>query len=258
MSMCQSRREERARGDIALDRNVYRLYFVCIINKQNKNGFDSPVAAVRIGTERGFAVNRAEEWWRREAIYQIYPRSFQDTNGDGVGDLQGVIRRLDYLRWLGVGGIWLSPIFTSPMVDFGYDVADYCDIDPAFGSLADFDELIIQAHRRDMKVILDFVPNHTSDRHRWFLESRSDRANPLRDRYIWKDAEPDGSPPNNWLCISTGESAWVWDERTGQYFLATFTPNQPDLNWRSDATRRAMHDVLRFGWSAARTDFGWI
>ncbi len=191
-------------------------------------------------------MNRTREWWRREAIYQIYPRSFQDTNGDGVGDLSGVVRRLDYLRWLGVGGVWLSPIFTSPMVDFGYDVADYCDIDPVFGSLADFDELVSQAHRRDMKIILDFVPNHTSDQHRWFLESRSDRENPFRDRYIWKDAKPDGSPPTNWLCISTGESAWVWDERTEQYFLATFTPNQPDLNWRNEATRRAMHDVLRF------------
>lgn len=191
-------------------------------------------------------MNRAKEWWKHEAIYQIYPRSFQDTNGDGVGDLRGVTRRLDYLRWLGVGGIWLSPIFTSPMVDFGYDVADYCTIDPVFGTLDDFDRLVAEAHRRDLKIILDFVPNHTSDRHRWFIESRSDRKSPFRDRYIWKDAEPDGSPPNNWLCISTGESAWVWDEGTEQYFLATFTPNQPDLNWRNEATRRAMHDVLRF------------
>src|SRR5512134_1110757 len=137
-------------------------------------------------------------WWRDGVVYQIYPRSFQDANGDGVGDLDGVRRRLDHLAWLGADAIWLSPFYPSPMADFGYDVADYCDVDPLFGSLADFDRLVAEAHKRGMKVVIDWVPNHTSDRHPWFSESRSSRENPKRDWYIWRDGRPAGRPPNGW------------------------------------------------------------
>ena len=138
-------------------------------------------------------------WWKRGIVYQIYPRSFQDTNGDGIGDLPGIRRRLDYLAWLGVDAVWISPIFPSPMADFGYDVADYCGIDPIFGTLNDFHRLVAEVHARGLKLILDFVPNHTSDQHSWFQESRSSRTNPKRDWYIWRDPAPDGGPPNNWL-----------------------------------------------------------
>ena len=138
-------------------------------------------------------------WWKHGVVYQVYPRSFQDTNGDGVGDLKGISERLDYLAWLGVDAIWISPIYPSPMADFGYDVSDYCNIDPLFGSLDDFDRLVAEAHAHKIKIVLDFVPNHTSERHPWFLESRASRVNPKRDWYIWRDGKPDGSPPNNWL-----------------------------------------------------------
>lgn len=189
-------------------------------------------------------------WWKYGVIYQIYPRSFMDSNCDGVGDLQGVIEKMDYLNdgtknSLGVDALWLSPIFPSPMADFGYDVADYCNIDPLFGNLADFDRLVAEAHRRNMKVILDYVPNHTSDRHPWFVESRSDRKNPKRDWYIWRDAKPDGSLPNNWGS-AFGGPAWEWDERTGQYYLHSFLKEQPELNWRNVEVKNAMLDVLRF------------
>lgn len=185
-------------------------------------------------------------WWQRGIVYQIYPRSFQDSNGDGIGDLAGVIRRLDYLaETLKVDSIWLSPFYPSPMADFGYDVSNYVDVDPIFGDLPTFDRLVAEAHRRDIKVIVDFVPNHTSDRHPWFIESRSSRDNPKRDWYIWADARPDGSPPNNWLS-NFGGRAWTWDEQTGQYYLHSFLKEQPDINWRNPEARKAMLDVLRF------------
>ncbi len=185
------------------------------------------------------------EWWQRGIIYQIYPRSFMDSNGDGVGDLPGIGARLDYLQWLGIDALWLSPIFPSPMADFGYDVSNYTDVDPIFGTLADMDRLIAEAHGRGLKVMLDFVPNHTSGQHPWFLESRSSRNNPKRDWYIWRDAKPGGAPPNNWLSVFGG-SAWQWDERTGQYYYHAFLKEQPDLNWRNPEVRKAMTDVLRF------------
>lgn len=184
-------------------------------------------------------------WWQHGIIYQIYPRSFQDSNGDGIGDLQGITAQLDYLTWLGIDAIWLSPFYPSPMADFGYDITDHTDVDPLFGDLATFDELIQQAHQRDLKVIVDFVPNHTSDEHPWFLASRSSRQNPKRDWYVWADPKPDGSPPSNWLS-TMGGSAWEWDASTGQYYLHTFLKKQPDLNWRNPAVKAAMFDVVRF------------
>jgi alpha-glucosidase len=184
-------------------------------------------------------------WWQREIIYQIYPRSFMDSNGDGTGDLRGITSRLDYLKWLGVGAIWISPIFPSPMADFGYDVSDYTDIHPLFGTLKDFDELLAEAHQRGIRVLLDYVPNHTSDQHPWFVESRASRENPRRDWYFWRDALPDGCTPNNWLS-AFGGSAWEWDEPTGQFYLHTYLKEQPDLNWRNPAVQAAMLNVLRF------------
>lgn len=199
-------------------------------------------------------------WWQRGIVYQIYPRSFQDTNGDGVGDLEGIRRRLDYLVWLGVDAIWISPIYPSPMADFGYDVADYCNIDPLFGSLGDFNALLTDAHARGLKVILDFVPNHTSDRHAWFIDSRSSRASAKRDWYIWRDGR-DGGPPNNWIS-HFGGPAWTCDEATGQYYLHSFLREQPDLNWRNPAVRAAMYDNLRFwlerGVDGFRVDVIWL
>jgi len=185
-------------------------------------------------------------WWQKGVVYQIYPRSFQDSNGDGVGDLPGITQRLDYLsNTLGVDAIWLSPIYPSPMHDFGYDVADYCDIHPLFGTLADFDRLLEETHKRGMKMILDLVPNHTSDEHPWFLESRSSRDNPKRDWYIWRDPAPDGDVPNNWLS-HFGGPAWTRDEKTGQYYLHQFVRQQPDLNYRNPDVLRAMLDSMRF------------
>jgi alpha-glucosidase len=200
------------------------------------------------------------EWWQTGVIYQIYPRSFADSNGDGVGDLRGILRRLDYVQWLGVDAIWLSPIYPSPMKDFGYDISDYCDIHPLFGSLADFDTLVAEAHRRGLRVIVDFVPNHTSDQHPWFAESRSSRTSPKRDWYIWRDPAPGGGPPNNWLS-NFGGPAWRFDEHTGQYYYHAFLKEQPDLNWRNPRLRAAMHDVLRFwlerGVDGFRVDVIW-
>jgi alpha-glucosidase len=191
------------------------------------------------------ALSSPHPWWEHGVIYQIYPRSFQDSNADGVGDLAGIEARLDYVACLGVDAVWLSPIFPSPMADFGYDVADYRDIEPLFGDLAAFDSLVTAAHARGLKIILDFVPNHSSDRHAWFVESRASRTNPKRDWYIWRDAKPDGSPPNNWTS-DFGGSSWEWDEATGQYYLHAFLSQQPDLNWRNPDVRAAMLDVLRF------------
>ncbi|KRA83988.1 alpha-amylase family glycosyl hydrolase [Altererythrobacter sp. Root672] len=184
-------------------------------------------------------------WWERGVVYQIYPRSFQDSDGDGVGDIRGIESRLDYIASLGVDAIWLSPIFPSPMSDFGYDISDYCGIEPMFGSLADFDRLLVATHARGLKLLLDFVPNHSSDRHPWFVESRSDRNNPKRDWYIWRDARTEGGPPNNWIS-DFGGSAWTWDEAREQYYLRAFLPQQPDLNWRNPEVKAAMLDVLRF------------
>lgn len=193
-------------------------------------------------------------------IYQIYPRSFQDSNGDGIGDLAGIRRRLDYVESLGVDAIWLSPIFPSPMADFGYDVADYCNVDPIFGDLEQFDALLAEAHRRGLKVLLDFVPNHSSDQHPWFLESRSSRDSAKRDWYIWRDPAPDGGPPNNWTS-DMGGPAWEFDQATGQYYLHAFLKEQADLNWRNPEVRTAMTDVLRFwfdrGVDGFRVDVLW-
>jgi alpha-glucosidase len=190
-------------------------------------------------------MRETHRWWQRGVIYQIYPRSFMDSNGDGVGDLPGVTSKLDYLQWLGVEAIWLSPIFPSPMADFGYDVADYTDVHPLFGTLADFDRLVAEAHRRGLKVILDYVLNHTSDQHPWFIASRSSRVHPQRDWYLWADPGPDGGPPNNWRSVFGG-SAWAWDAKTGQYYYHAYLQEQPDLNWRHPAVQAAMLDVLRF------------
>jgi alpha-glucosidase len=184
-------------------------------------------------------------WWESGVIYQIYPRSFQDSDGDGVGDLAGIAARLDYIAALGVDAIWLSPIFPSPMADFGYDVADYCQIEPVFGNLAAFDQLLTAIHARGLRLILDFVPNHSSDQHSWFKASRSSRDDPKRDWYIWRDSAPGGGPPNNWIS-DFGGSAWAWDHATGQYYLHAFLKEQPDLNWRNPEVRAAMMDVLRF------------
>ncbi len=184
-------------------------------------------------------------WWQKGIIYHIYPRSFQDADGDGVGDLEGIRRRLDYLDWLGVDALWLSPIYPSPMADFGYDVSNYTGIDPLFGTMEEFDALLEEAHARSLKIILDLVPNHTSDQHPWFKEARSSRDNPKRDWYIWKDPGPEGGLPNNWLSVFGGP-AWTFDEKTGQYYYHGFLKEQPDLNWRNPDVQEAMLDVMRF------------
>ncbi len=200
------------------------------------------------------------QWWQYGIIYQVYPRSLQDSNDDGVGDLQGIISRLDFLTWLGVKAIWISPIYPSPMADFGYDIADYENVHPLFGTLDDLDQLVSEVHARDMKVILDFVPNHTSDQHPWFIESRASRDNPKRDWYLWKDAADDGGPPNNWLA-AFGGTAWEWDENTQQYYYHAFLKEQPDLNWRNPEVQRAMMKVMRFwldrGIDGFRVDVMW-
>jgi alpha-glucosidase len=191
-------------------------------------------------------------WWQHGTIYQIYPRSFQDSNHDGIGDLRGIESRLDDLVQLGVDAIWISPIYPSPMADFGYDVADYTGIDPRFGTLEDFDSLLRATHDRGLKLLLDFVPNHSSDQHPWFVESRSSRDNPKRDWYLWRDPAADGSPPNNWIS-DFGGPAWEYDERTRQYYYHAFLKEQPDLNWRNPELRAAMLDVLHF-WFARGVD----
>ncbi len=189
------------------------------------------------------------KWWQRAVFYQIYPRSFMDSNGDGIGDIPGIIQKLDYLndgtpQSLGVDAIWFSPFFVSPQKDFGYDIADYCDIDPCYGTLEDFDHLVEECHKRGIRVMLDLVVNHTSDQHPWFLESRSSRDNPKRDWYIWRDGRGK-RPPNNWRSIFSG-SAWQWDELTGQWYLHSFLSEQADLNWTNPQVQEAIHDVIRF------------
>lgn len=199
-------------------------------------------------------------WWQSGILYQIYPRSFQDSNGDGVGDLRGIIQRLPYLCELGVDALWLSPVFPSPMEDFGYDISDYTGIDPLFGTLNDLDSLVTAAHARGLKVILDLVPNHTSNQHPWFVESRSSKDNPKRDWYIWRDGRGEGAPPNNWLS-EFGGSSWEFDARTGQYYYHAFLRSQPDLNWRNPEVRHAIHEVMRFwlqrGIDGFRVDVMW-
>ena len=193
-------------------------------------------------------------WWERGIVYQVYPRSFRDSDGDGTGDLRGILEKLDYLRWLGVDAVWISPVFPSPMADFGYDVADYCGIDPIFGTMADFDALLARAHQLGLKLILDFVPNHTSDQHPWFQASRN-RADGKADWYLWRGR------PNNWLA-NFGGSAWTWDPVRGQYYYHSFLPTQSDLNWRHPEVRSAMYDVLRFwldkGVDGFRVDVIWM
>jgi alpha-glucosidase len=205
-------------------------------------------------------IPNAARWWQRGVIYEIYVRSFCDSNGDGIGDLPGITSRLDYLRELGIAAFWLTPFYPSPMADGGYDVACYTDVDPRYGTLADFDELVREAHRRELHVILDLVPNHTSDEHPWFLASRSVRTHPQRDWYIWRDPAPGGGPPNNWLSVFGG-SAWEWDEASGQYYYHAFDRKQPDLNWRNPAVEAAMLDAMSFwlerGADGFRVDVLW-
>ena len=184
-------------------------------------------------------------WWEDAVIYHVYPRSFQDSDGDGIGDLPGLRSRLGYIDWLGADAVWLSPVYRSPMRDFGYDVADHTAVDPVFGRLEDIDDIIADAHLYGLRVLLDFIPNHTSDEHAWFAEARERRDAARRDWYVWRDPAPDGGPPNNWISVFGGP-AWTLDERTGQYYLHSFLPQQPDLNWRNPEVERAMFDVLRF------------
>lgn len=191
------------------------------------------------------------KWWQKGIIYQIYPRSFKDGNNDGIGDLIGIKDKLDYLVWLGIDAIWLSPIYPSPMEDFGYDISNYTDVHSDFGTLEDFDNLVKKAHQFGLKIIMDFVPNHTSNQHPWFLESKASKNNPKRNWYVWKDSK-DGDVPNNWICVPGG-SAWEWDEGTNQYYLHSFLTCQPDLNWDNPDVRNAMCDVLRF-WLARGVD----
>ncbi len=207
------------------------------------------------------SLQTARPWWQHGIIYQIYPRSFQDANGDGVGDLLGIQSRLDYLVELGVDAVWLSPIYPSPMADFGYDVANYTGVDSVFGTLEDMEQLIAEVHARGLKFVLDFVPNHSSDQHPWFLESRSSRDSPKRDWYLWRDAADDGGPPNNWMS-NFGGSGWTLDDRTGQYFYHSFLTQQPDLNWRNAEVKAAIYDALRFwldrGVDGFRMDVIWM
>ena len=191
-------------------------------------------------------------WWRNAVLYQIYPLSFADSNKDGYGDLVGIIDHINYLEWLGVGAIWLSPIYASPMADWGYDVSDFLSIDKIFGTMSDFDRLVKELHDRDIKIILDFVPNHTSIQHAWFKESASSTINPKRDWYIWADPRPDGGPPNNWLSYFGG-SAWELSDNTGQYYLHSFLKEQPDLNWRNTEVQKAMIDVMKY-WLSCGVD----
>ncbi|MBV1775297.1 alpha-glucosidase family protein [Burkholderiaceae bacterium DAT-1] len=187
----------------------------------------------------------SSDWWRGAVIYQIYPRSYMDSNGDGVGDFPGILSRLPYIASMGVDAIWISPFFKSPMRDFGYDVSDYCDVDPLFGTLADFDAVVAEAHRLGIKVIIDQVLSHCSDLHPWFIESRSSRDNPKADWFVWVDPQPDGSPPNNWLSVFGG-SSWQWESRRKQYYLHNFLSSQPDLNFHAPAVQQAMLDGIRF------------
>ena len=193
-------------------------------------------------------------WWQHAVFYEVYPRSFADSNGDGIGDLAGITSKLDYLRRLGVDAIWITPCFPSPQVDFGYDVSDYDNIDPMYGTLADYDRLIKEAHKRHIRVILDFVVNHTSDQHKWFLDSKSSKTSAHRDWYIWRDGKASDQPPNNWESLFGGP-AWKFDTTTGQFYYHYFYPEQPDLNWRNPAVESAMFDVTRFWYKRGTSGF---
>ncbi len=200
-------------------------------------------------------------WWQSAVVYEIYPRSFQDSDGDGIGDLEGIIERIDYLAWLGIDAVWLTPIYPSPMVDFGYDVADYTGIHPLFGDLSTFDRLVDALHARNIRLILDLVPNHTSDQHPWFIDAISSKDSPKRDWYIFRNPAAGGGAPNNWVSIAGG-SAWTLDEASGQYYCHRFLKEQPDLNWRNADVRAAMYDAMRFwlerGVDGFRLDVFWL
>ncbi len=187
----------------------------------------------------------ARKWWKEAVAYQVYPRSFNDSNGDGIGDLRGLIEKLDYLQELGIDVIWLSPMFPSPNADNGYDISDYQAISETYGTMADFDELLEKVHARGMKLILDLVVNHTSDEHPWFIESKQSRHNPKRDWYIWRDPATDGSEPNNWESIFNG-STWKYDETTNQYYFHLFSEKQPDLNWENPAVRDEVFNMMNW------------
>jgi alpha-glucosidase len=199
----------------------------------------SVMFALSIGTAR------ADDWWRHAVIYEVYPRSFADSNGDGIGDLNGITSKLDYLQDLGIDAIWITPCFPSPQVDFGYDVSDYVNIDPMYGTLADFDKLVAEAKKRDIRIVLDFVVNHTSDKHAWFVDSKSSKTAAHRDWYVWRDGKAGGKPPSNWLSVF-GSAGWTLDPKTNQFYYHYFYPEQPDLNWRNPAVEKAMFDVARF------------
>ena len=202
------------------------------------------ILALLLSLGASFAQN-AGDWWHHAVIYEIYPRSFADSNGDGIGDLNGITQHLDYLKDLGVDAIWITPFYPSPQVDFGYDISDYTAIDPQYGTMADFDRLLDEAKKRDIRVILDLVLNHTSDKHAWFIESRSSRTNPKADWYVWNNGKPNQQPPNNWQSIF-GHSAWQWDPQREQFYYHDFYKEQPDLNWRNPEVRKAMYDAARF------------
>ena len=209
---------------------------------------------------QGMNNKKKYEWWQHGIIYEVYLRSFKDSDGDGIGDLKGVVEKLDYLEWLGINAIWITPFYPSPMKDLGYDISDYRGTDPVFGTMDDFDKLLAAVHQKNMKLIIDLVPNHSSDQHEWFKESKSSKDNPKRDWYLWKDAKPDGSEPNNWLSV-LGGSAWQWDEITGQYYYHAFLKEQPDLNLRNKDALQAQLDVMRFwldkGVDGFRIDVMW-
>jgi alpha-glucosidase len=206
-------------------------------------------------------VPEPSSWWQHGVIYQIYPWSFADASGDGIGDLRGIREHVDYLEWLGVDAVWLSPIYPSPGVDHGYDISDYRDVDPRFGTLADLDELVSALHERDIRLVLDLVPNHTSDRHPWFVESRRDRTDPRHDWYVWRDGDPQGPPPNNWESYFGGP-AWRYLAPPGRWYLHSFAEAQPELNWDNDDVREAMAGVARFwldrGVDGFRVDVLWL
>ncbi|MBU2487425.1 MAG: alpha-glucosidase, partial [Alphaproteobacteria bacterium] len=195
--------------------------------------------------EQAVSETISSDWWRGCVIYQVYPRSYQDTSGDGIGDIRGIIERLDHIASLGVDAIWLSPFFKSPMADFGYDVSDYCDVDPMFGTLSDFDELVELAHAKGIRIIIDQVISHSSDQHPWFRESRSSRDNAKADWYVWADPKPDGTAPNNWLSIFGGP-AWEWDSTRRQYYMHNFLASQPDLNFHNSDLQNAILDTVKF------------
>ena len=203
------------------------------------------VMATSFRAQEAAAPVSPDPWWKHAVIYEVYPRSFQDSNGDGIGDINGIASRLDYLKELGIDAIWITPMYPSPQIDFGYDIANYTAIDPQYGTMGDFDHLMAEAKKRNIRVIMDYVANHTSDQNAWFQESRSSRTNPKRDWYIWRDGKGPRKPPNNWQSWF-GHSAWTYDQKTGQYYYHYFYVQQPDLNWRNPEVRKAMYDVMRF------------